>query len=76
MVTVYAFSIENFKRTKYEVDALMDLAKMRISQLAEHGELLQRYGARIQFLGNKHMLRPDVLEVVERAIEMTKDHGV
>ena len=34
-VTVYAFSIENFKRAKDEVDSLMELAKQKINQLLE-----------------------------------------
>lgn len=34
-VTVYAFSIENFKRTKEEVDALMDLARQKFQRLLE-----------------------------------------
>jgi ditrans,polycis-polyprenyl diphosphate synthase len=36
-VTVYAFSIDNFKRTQEEVDALMGLAKVKLSELASHG---------------------------------------
>ena len=36
-VTVYAFSIDNFKRTQEEVDALMGLAKVKLSELAGHG---------------------------------------
>ncbi|XP_010146926.1 PREDICTED: dehydrodolichyl diphosphate synthase isoform X3 [Eurypyga helias] len=34
-VTVYAFSIENFKRSKEEVDGLMDLARQKFSRLLE-----------------------------------------
>lgn len=34
-VTVYAFSIENFKRSKEEVDTLMDLAKSKFEALIE-----------------------------------------
>lgn len=34
-VTVYAFSIENFKRSKEEVDTLMDLAKGKFEVLIE-----------------------------------------
>lgn len=74
-VTIYAFSIENFKRTKYEVDALMDMAKTKLSQLAQHGELLERYGAKMQFLGQKEMVRPDVLEAIEKAIALTSGNG-
>ncbi|KKY28527.1 putative undecaprenyl diphosphate synthase family protein [Diplodia seriata] len=72
VVTIYAFSIENFKRSKFEVDALMDMAKFKLSQIAEHGDLLDRYGARIQILGQRDLLKPDVIEAMDRAEEMTK----
>ena len=35
-LTVYAFSIENFKRSKEEVDGLMELAKQKIAKLLEN----------------------------------------
>lgn len=35
MVTVYAFSIENFKRSKDEVDSLMRLAEDSFRQLLD-----------------------------------------
>lgn len=72
VVTVYAFSIENFKRPKHEVDALMDMARLKITQMAQHGELLDRYGACIRFLGNQELLKPDLRKIIERATEMTK----
>lgn len=34
-VTVYAFSIENFKRSQDEVDGLMELAKQKFDRLME-----------------------------------------
>lgn len=34
-VTVYAFSIENFKRTKEEIDGLMDLARQKFQRLLD-----------------------------------------
>lgn len=72
VVTVYAFSIENFKRPKYEVDALMQMAKIKLTQLAQHGDLLDRYGARIQILGQRDLVSPDVVEAMDRAVEITK----
>ena len=71
MVTIYAFSVENFKRPKYEVDALMDMAKVKLSQLTQHGDLLDRYGASIRVLGQRELVKPDVLEAVDRAVHMT-----
>ncbi|KAH8819945.1 Decaprenyl diphosphate synthase-like protein [Xylogone sp. PMI_703] len=75
VVTVYAFSIENFKRSKYEVDALMEMAKVKLTQLAEHGELLDRYGAKVRVLGQRELVKPDVLEAVDRAVELTSRNG-
>ncbi|KAF4634629.1 hypothetical protein G7Y89_g3480 [Cudoniella acicularis] len=75
VVTVYAFSIENFKRSKYEVDALMEMAKIKLSQLSQHGELLDRYGASIRVLGQRDLVKPDVLKAIDKAVEMTKNNG-
>lgn len=75
VVTIYAFSIENFKRSRYEVDALMSLAKLKLTQLAQHGDLLSRYGASIRILGQRELVKPDVLEAIDRAVNMTKNNG-
>ena len=74
VVTVYAFSIENFKRSKYEVDALMEMAKVKISQLSQHGDLLDRYGASVRVLGQRDLVKPDVLEAIDKAVDMTKNN--
>ena len=73
-MTIYAFSIENFKRSKFEVDALMDMAKVKLTQISQHGELLQRYGAKIRILGQRELVRPDVIEAINEAVELTKDN--
>lgn len=74
-VTVYAFSIENFNRPKYEVDALMEMAKAKLIQLTQYGNVLDRYGAAVRVLGQRSLIREDVLEVVDSAIEMTKGNS-
>ena len=33
--TIYAFSIENFKRSREEVDGLMELARQKFTRLVE-----------------------------------------
>lgn len=75
VVTIYAFSIENFKRSKYEVDALMDMFKVKLSQITQHGDLLDRYGARVRILGQRELLKPDVLEAINKAVDMTRGNG-
>lgn len=75
VVTIYAFSIENFKRSKYEVDALMEMAKVKLSQLSQHGDLLDRYGASVRVLGRRELVKADVLEAIDRAVELTSRNG-
>jgi ditrans,polycis-polyprenyl diphosphate synthase len=71
VVTVYAFSIENYKRPKYEVEGLMQLAKVKLEQLTSYGDILDRYGASVRVLGQRELLREDVLEVVDKAVART-----
>lgn len=75
VVTIYAFSIENFKRSKYEVDGLMEIAKTRLTQLAQHGELFDRYGASVRVLGQRELVRADVLDAVDEAVNLTKHNN-
>ncbi|SMN20289.1 similar to Saccharomyces cerevisiae YBR002C RER2 Cis-prenyltransferase involved in dolichol synthesis [Maudiozyma saulgeensis] len=72
--TVFAFSIENFKRSKYEVDSLMDLAQRRIKQITENGELTDKYGIRVRVIGDISLLDKDVLLDIQHATERTKNN--
>ena len=44
-VSAYAFSIENFKRSPAEVDALMDLAESKLLELSQQGYVPMRLRA-------------------------------
>ena len=50
----------------------MEMAKVKLSQLAQHGDLLDRYGACIRVLGQRELIKKDVLEAVDRAVAMTE----
>ncbi|XP_050308633.1 dehydrodolichyl diphosphate synthase complex subunit DHDDS [Anthonomus grandis grandis] len=73
-VTVYAFSIENFKRTKDEVDQLMDLAREKFSRLFEEKDKLMENGICIRVIGNLTLLPDDLKKLIARAMIMTKDN--
>jgi ditrans,polycis-polyprenyl diphosphate synthase len=72
VVTVYAFSIENFNRPKYEVEGLMELAKSKLEQLTTYGDILDRYGARVRVIGQRELIPDDVLQVVDKAVARTQ----
>ena len=49
----------------------MSMAKVKLLQLAEHGALLDRYGASVRVLGQRELISPDVLMAVDKAVAMT-----
>ena len=53
----------------------MDMAKVKLAQLVQHGDLLDRYGASIRILGQRELIKSDVLEAMDRAVDMTKRNG-
>ncbi|KAL3881697.1 hypothetical protein ACJMK2_028101 [Sinanodonta woodiana] len=71
-VTVYAFSIENFKRSKEEVDCLLELARQKFARLLEEKELIQKHEVCIHVLGNLSMLPRDLQELVADAVNLSK----
>lgn len=72
-ITVYAFSIENFNRPKYEVDILFDLIRNRMIPILNDATFSENYGVRIQILGNRDMIPTDILEKIIEVETKTKD---
>lgn len=70
-VTVYAFSIDNFKRRPEEVHSLMDLMLEKIEELLEEESIVNQYGLRIYFIGNLKLLNEPVRVAAERAMAAT-----
>ncbi|XP_077977079.1 dehydrodolichyl diphosphate synthase complex subunit DHDDS-like [Glandiceps talaboti] len=73
-VTVYAFSIENFKRTKEEVDGLMELARQKFAKLMEEKDMIQKYGVCVRVLGDISLLPNDVQDAIADAVNFSKDN--
>ncbi|XP_055608074.1 dehydrodolichyl diphosphate synthase complex subunit DHDDS [Uranotaenia lowii] len=73
-VTVYAFSIENFKRTKEEVDTLMSLAREKFKKLLEERDKLHERGICIRIIGNTNMLPLDIQHLLAEAVLLTKNN--
>ncbi|KAL7423066.1 cis-prenyltransferase [Cryptotrichosporon argae] len=75
VVSVYAFSIENFSRPKDEVDALMELAKRSLLGLATAGDFLDAHGVRVKCVGRQDLLSADVRDALREVEEKTR-HNV
>jgi len=68
--TFYAFSTENWKRPKEEVDAIMDLLR---DYLKESLSDFQNENIRTVFIGDRTPLEKDILELMDEAEKGTAD---
>jgi tritrans,polycis-undecaprenyl-diphosphate synthase [geranylgeranyl-diphosphate specific] len=70
IVTVYAFSIENFNRPENEVRGLMNLFKENFEGIAKN-EKIHKNNVRIKAVGKMELLPEDVRKAIEIAEEST-----
>ncbi|KAG6872399.1 hypothetical protein C0995_009989 [Termitomyces sp. Mi166 len=75
-VSVFAFAIDNFNRPEDEVEALMSLAEEKLLEIASQGDLLDKYGVRLNVVGNVALLPESVQRAVRRAERMTRHNNV
>uniref|UniRef100_A0A6M2DZ34 Alkyl transferase n=1 Tax=Xenopsylla cheopis TaxID=163159 RepID=A0A6M2DZ34_XENCH len=74
-VTVYAFSIGNFKRSKKEVEILMNLAIEKFHGLLQHEIELRKRGIHIRIIGNLNLLPDDLQRLMAKLMLVTKDNN-
>lgn len=70
-LTVYSFSIENWKRPKEEVSALMDLLS---DSIENESDMIFDNKIRINIIGDLSKLPADTKEAVDNIMEGTKNH--
>lgn len=70
ILSVFAFSTENFKRDKDEVDYLMNLLVKKFKQLIN-----KKNNVKIVFSGRREGLREDVLKAIEEIENTTKNNS-
>ncbi|KAM3362877.1 dehydrodolichyl diphosphate synthase CPT3 [Capsicum galapagoense] len=73
-MTIYVFSIDNFKRRPEEVRFLMDLMMEKIEGLLKQESVINEYGVRIHFVGNLNLLDEPVRVAVEKATQATANN--
>jgi len=69
-VTVYAFSTENWKRPKNEVEKIMSLLEKYLDNLMEKAD---KYDLKVKFIGDKTPLSDKLKMKIYKAEAMTKD---
>ncbi|HET9110779.1 MAG TPA: polyprenyl diphosphate synthase [Ktedonobacterales bacterium] len=71
MLSVYAFSTENWGRPQEEVDALMGLMWETIRSDVDR---LHKEGVRLRHIGRLEGLAPDVQEAIQWMMDLTRDN--
>lgn len=71
VLSVYAFSTDNFKRDKAEVDYLMNLS---VKIFKVKFEKVNKKGIKVVISGRRTDLRSDVVDAIEKLEEKTKDN--
>lgn len=68
-LTLYGFSLENWKRPAKEIADLMGLLRLYLrKEISE----LHREGVRIRFIGDRSLLEPDIVSLIEMSEQKTR----
>src|SRR5690606_33569943 len=71
VLTVYAFSTENWKRPREEIKFLFELMDEALERdVAE----LRDHGVRLRFMGRHDAIDPELVAKLKRAEELTKEN--
>ena len=70
IITVYAFSTENWKRPKHEVDAIMGLLS---DYIADAVAMVDENNIQLHFLGDMGIFPPEMQAKIKNAEEVSKD---
>ena len=70
IITVYAFSTENFKRPEHEVEGLMNLFVKNFKRLVDH-EKIHRNEVKVKVVGRTDLIPESVREAIKEAEDAT-----
>uniref|UniRef100_A0A0B6ZU02 Alkyl transferase n=2 Tax=Arion vulgaris TaxID=1028688 RepID=A0A0B6ZU02_9EUPU len=70
-VTVYAFSIENFKRSADEVGCLLELSRQKFAKLLQEKDLIQQHEVCVRIIGDISLLPRDLQELLAEAVSLS-----
>lgn len=74
-LSVYAFSLENLKRSKDEVDTLMDIARAKLNEIEKSLEKIHEQQICIRIVGNLDLLPEDIRQSSFRLMNATNHYS-
>ncbi|KAJ6124650.1 hypothetical protein N7471_011967 [Penicillium samsonianum] len=74
VITIYAFSLENFHRPKEQVYDLMVLLKGFVSQFAPQSPLVKKFDLKLRVVGRVELLEEDFRKIVQETADRLKNN--
>ncbi|RLL95620.1 hypothetical protein CFD26_100777 [Aspergillus turcosus] len=72
VITVYAFSIENFQRPREQVESLMALLREQIAIYSAPGGMAEEFDVAIRALGRLELFDEQTREAINKSVEKTR----
>jgi len=73
-LSVYAFSVENFKRSASEITAILDILGRTMDEMLDPDHIVNRLGVRLCVIGDRSLVPPQIRAAIECAEEHTRQH--
>jgi ditrans,polycis-polyprenyl diphosphate synthase len=73
-LSVYAFSLENLKRSQDEIDTLMNIARLKLNELEKSLEKIHEQQICIRIIGNLDLLPEDIRQSSYNLINKTNQY--
>eukprot|EP00340_Litonotus_pictus_P009210 CAMPEP_0170524724 /NCGR_PEP_ID=MMETSP0209-20121228/10199_1 /TAXON_ID=665100 ORGANISM="Litonotus pictus, Strain P1" /NCGR_SAMPLE_ID=MMETSP0209 /ASSEMBLY_ACC=CAM_ASM_000301 /LENGTH=178 /DNA_ID=CAMNT_0010813585 /DNA_START=11 /DNA_END=544 /DNA_ORIENTATION=+ len=73
-LTAYAFSIDNFNRTKEEVDGILGLIRTKFKKLYQEKEYFEKKGIKVVIVGKTDYFDQDIINIFAEVEEKTKNN--
>ena len=74
VVTLYAFSMENFDRQAQEVEKIMEIATQKFKEIMNN-PIIHKYRVKVKAIGRINLLPKKVQEVIHQAEEITANYN-
>lgn len=73
-VSVYAFSVDNYKRSEEEVTTLMHLAEEKLRTMLQEFDVLERHGVQVRVTGDLSLAPLSVQQAADNITQATIHH--
>ena len=73
-ITIFAFSIENFKRTQDEIDDIMNLADEKFKNMIKSPSVIDKYECNVRVVGDLKLLPKKVQQSAENLMNYSKKY--